>query len=56
MFWQSYPNVEGSTAHYWCNYGYTLKGDKERKCEINSDNVPNWTGTKPTCEGIAICN
>ena len=34
-----------SQAHYSCNDGYCLSGNRYRTCQCGG----NWTGTEPTC-------
>ena len=34
-----------SQAHYTCNAGYCISGDRYRTCQCGG----NWTGTEPTC-------
>ena len=34
-----------SQAHYTCNDGYCLNGNRYRTCQCGG----NWTGTEPTC-------
>ena len=41
----------GQTATYSCNTGYNLVGDSTRTCQATGE----WSGSEPTCEGIAIC-
>ena len=38
-------NLPGDKAVYFCDYGFTLKGEKKRKCEAGK-----WSGTYRTCE------
>ena len=37
-------NKPGDKAFYFCDDGFTLDGEKKRKCEDGK-----WDGTKPTC-------
>ena len=41
----------GQTATYSCNTGYNLVGDSTHTCQATG----NWSGSAPTCQGIAIC-
>ena len=41
----------GTTATYSCNTGYNLVGDSTRTCQATG----KWSGSAPTCQGIAIC-
>ncbi len=41
--------IFGSTATYSCNNGYTLSGSVSRTCGASGF----WSGSEPTCEGIA---
>ena len=43
--------TSGQTATYSCNTGYNLVGDSTRTCQATG----NWSGSAPTCQGIAIC-
>ena len=38
-------NLPGDKAVYFCDDGFTLKGEKKRKCVDGT-----WDGTAPTCE------
>ena len=38
-------NKPGDKAVYFCDYGFTLKDEKKRKCVDGK-----WSGTDPTCE------
>ena len=35
----------GDEAFYFCDYGFTLNGEKKHECEDGK-----WSGTEPTCE------
>ena len=39
-------NLPGDKAVYFCDDGFTLKGEKKRKCVDGG----TWYGTAPTCE------
>ena len=39
-------NLPGDKAVYFCDDGYTMKGEKKCKCEDDG----TWGGTPPTCE------
>ena len=43
--------TSGQTATYSCNTGYILVGDSTRTCQATG----KWSGSAPTCEGIAMC-
>ena len=38
-------NKPGDKAFYFCDYGFTLNGEKKHECEDGE-----WSGTDPTCE------
>ena len=40
----------GLNATYNCNTGYNLVGDSTRTCQATG----NWSGSKPTCQGILL--
>ena len=40
----------GQTANYSCNTGYNLVGDSTRTCQATG----NWSGSEPTCQGMAL--
>ena len=39
-------NKPGSTAHYECDYGFKLVGDRYRECLYNG----YWEGNEPVCK------
>ena len=42
-------NVPGTVANYFCDEGYSLRGDMSRECVlVGQEEV--WTGIPPTCE------
>ena len=43
--------TSGQTVTYSCNTGYNLVGDSTRTCQATG----KWSGSAPTCQGIAIC-
>ena len=45
-------DTPSSTATYFCNSGYELKGAKIRTCQINGE----WSGTDPVCIGTIRFN
>ena len=39
-------NLPGKKAVYFCDDGFTLKGERKRECGDGG----KWSGTYPTCE------
>ncbi len=45
-------SVEGSTATYTCDTGYTLSGSSSRTCRDNG----SWSSPEPLCNGRSYCH
>ncbi len=49
------PRTDGATAVYSCMSGYQLSGVTQRICvDIRSGMGGEWTGSMPSCKGMAI--